>query len=294
MMKDIIELYESGMWNMMEQRFSEAEAAFLETLANLQKRNAEKPGEYDGFIARTKNRLGFLYSQMERISEAESYMTEAREIYRRLAGENPDAYNDEFSEDLINLGRLYLNTERYSESEASFLESLTVLQDKNNTAFVHLNLCDLYVKTNRYSQAEENYNEALKIYRLLAVEERDFFIPCISQTLEELARLHLKQNRFSEAEAELNEAINICQNLSESEDSLESIGGIKHSIAYIYMESLHDYSRAKQLLLESLSIYEKLHERHSEEIINYSDSLNAIKSALSYLEEDDNDSSNKD
>jgi hypothetical protein len=59
------------------------------------------------------------------------------------------------------------------------------------------------------------------------------------------------------------------------------------------MEYFHDYSRAKQLLLESLSIYEKLHERHSEEIINYSDSLNAIKSALSYLEEE-NGSSNKD
>ncbi len=279
---------------MMEQRFSEAEAAFQEVLANLQKRNEEKPGEYDGLIARTKNRLGFLYSQMERISEAESYMTEAREIYRRLVGENPDAYNDEFSEDLINLGRLYLNTERYSESEASFLESLTVLQDKNNTAFVRLNLCDLYVKTNRYSQAEENYNEALKIYRLLAVEEPEEYNHCVLQTLEYLARLHLKQNRFSEAEAKLNEAVNICRSLSESEDSLESIGGIKHSIAYIYMESLHDYSRAKQLLLESLSIYEKLHERHSEEIINYSDSLNAIKSALSYLEEEENGSSNKD
>ena len=104
---------------------------------------------------------------------------------------------------------------------------------------------------------------------------------------------YMMEQRFSEAEAELNEAINICQNLSESEDSLESIGGIKHSIAYIYMESLHDYSRAKQLLLESLSIYEKLHERHSEEIINYSDSLNAIKSALSYLEEEENGSSNR-
>ncbi|MBQ6616962.1 MAG: tetratricopeptide repeat protein [Thermoguttaceae bacterium] len=293
-MKDIKELYNSGMSYMMEQRFSEAEAAFLEALTILQKRNAEKPGEYEDFIARTKNMLGFLYSQMERISEAESYMTEAREIYRRLVGENPDAYNDEFSEDLINLGRLYLNTERYSESEASFLESLTVLQNKTNTAFVRLNLSDLYAKTNRYSQAEENYNEALKIYRLLAVEEPEEYNHCVLQTLEYLARLHLKQNRFSEAEAELNEAINICQNLNESEDSQESIGGIKHSIAYIYMESLHDYSRAKQLLLESLSIYEKLHERHSEEIINYSDSLNAIKSALSYLEEDENGSSNKD
>ncbi len=293
-MKDIKELYNSGMSYMMEQRFSEGEAAFLEVLANLQKRNAEKPGEFDVLIARTKNMLGFLYSQVERSPKTEHYLTEAREIYRRLVGENPDAYNKDFSENLINLGWLYLYTERYSESEASFLESLTVLQDKNNTAFVLLTLGDLYAKTNRYSQAEEKYNEALKIYRLLAVEERDFFIPCISQTLEKLARLHLKQNRFSEAEAELNEAINICQNLSESEDSQESIGGIKHSIAYIYMEYLHDYSRAKQLLLESLSIYEKLHERHSEEIINYSDSLNAIKSALSYLEEDENGSSNKD
>ena len=275
---------------MMQNRFSEAEAAFLEVLTNLQKLNAEKPGEFDGFIARTKNRLGFLYSQMERISEAESYMTEAREIYRRLVDENQDAYNEEFSEDIINLGWLYLNTERYSESEASFLESLTVLQDKTNTAFVRLNLGNLYAKTNRYSQAEENYNEALKIYRLLAVEEPEEYNHCVLQTLEDLARLHLKQRRFSEAEANLNEAVNICRSLSESEDSLIFAGGKLYCLAHIYKERLHDYSRCKELLLESQAAYEKLNELHSGE---FEDPLNAVRDSLKYLEED-NGSSKKD
>ncbi|MBQ2620383.1 MAG: tetratricopeptide repeat protein [Thermoguttaceae bacterium] len=291
MIIDIIELYESGMWNMMEQRFSEAEAAFLEALTILQKRNAEKPGEYEDFIARTKNRLGFLYSQMERISEAESYMTEAREIYRRLAGKNPDAYNKPFSENLINLGWLYLNAERYSESEAIFLESLTVLQDTNNTAFVRLNLGHFYAKTNRYSQAEENYNEALKIYRQLAVEEPEEYNHCVLHTLEDLARLHLKQNRFSEAEAKLNEAVNICRSLSESEDSLIFAGGELYCLAHIYKEDLHDYSRCKELLLESRTAYEKLNELHPGE---FEDPLNAVRDSLKYLEEDENGSSNKD
>ena len=267
MIIDIIELYESGMWNMMEQRFSEAEAAFLEALTILQKRNAE------------------------RISEAESCLTEAREIYRRLAGKNPDAYNDEFSEDLINLGRLYLNTERYSESEASFLESLTVLQDTNNTAFVRLNLGHFYAKTNRYSQAEENYNEALKIYRQLAVEEPEEYNHCVLQTLEYLARLHLKQNRFSEAEAKLNEAVNICRSLSESEDSLECAGGFLHTLAYIYKERLHNNSRCKELFQESQAAYEKLNELHPGE---FEDPLNAVRDSLKYLDEDENGSSNKD
>ena len=275
---------------MMEQRFSEAEAAFLEALTILQKRNAEKPGEYEDFIARTKNMLGFLYSQMERSPKTELYLTEAREIYRRLAGENPDAYNKDFSENLINLGWLYLYTERYSESEASFLESLTVLQDKNNTAFVLLTLGDLYVKTNRYSQAEEKYNEALKTYRLLAVEERDFFIPCISQTLEKLARLHLKQNRESEAKEELNEVVNICRSLTESEDSLLFVAGGLHNLAHIYKEGLHDYSRCKELLLESQTAFEKLNELHPGE---YEDALNDIKDRLMRLDEDENGSSNK-
>ena len=274
----------------MKHRFSKAEAVFLEVLTNLQKRNAEKPGEYDVLIARTKNRLGFLYSQMKRISEAESYMTEAREIYRRLAGENPDAYNKPFSENLINLGWLYLNAERYSESEAIFLESLTVLQDTNNTAFVRLNLGHFYAKTNRYSQAEENYNEALKIYRQLAVEEPEEYNHCVLQTLEYLARLHLKQNRFSEAEAKLNEAVNICRSLSESEDSLECAGGFLHTLAYIYKERLHNNSRCKELLLESRAAYEKLNELHPGE---FEDPLNAVRDSLKYLEEE-NGSSNKD
>ncbi len=294
MIIDIIELYESGMWNMMEQRFSEAEAAFLEALTILQKRNAEKPGEYEDFIARTKNRLGFLYSQMERISEAESYMTEAREIYRRLVVENPDAYNDEFSEDLINLGRLYLNTERYSESEASFLESLTVLQNKTNTAFVRLNLSDLYAKTNRYSQAEENYNEALKIYRLLAVEEPEEYNDCVLHTLEDLASLYLKQNRFSEAEAKLNEALFLGRSLiseSESEDLLECVGSFLLSLAQTYEFNFHNIPRSKQLLQESLSIFKKLKGLHHGE---YKYMLNAIKSSLARLEKKDNGSSNKD
>lgn len=278
------------MSNMMEQRFSEAEAAFLEALTILQKRNAEKPGEYDDFIARTKNMLGFLYSQMERISEAESCLTEAREIYRRLAGENPDAYNKAFSENLINLGWLYLNAERYSESEASFLESLTVLQDNTNTAFVRLNLGHFYAKTNRYSQAEENYNEALKIYRLLAVEEPEEYNHCVLQTLEYLARLHLKQNRFSEAEAKLNEAVIICRSLSESEDSLECAGGFLHTLAYIYKERLHNNSRCKELFQESQAAFEKLNKLHPGE---YQDVLNAVRDSLKYLEED-NGSSNKD
>ncbi|MBR0238987.1 MAG: tetratricopeptide repeat protein [Thermoguttaceae bacterium] len=290
MMKDMKELYNSGMSYMMEQRFSEAEAAFLETLANLQKRNAEKSGEFDGFIARTKNMLGFLYSQMERISEAESCLTEAREIYRRLAGENPDAYNKAFSENLINLGWLYLIAKRYSESEASFLESLAVLQDKINTAFVRLNLGDLYAKTNQYSQAEENYNEALKIYRLLTVEEPEEYNHCVLQTLEYLARLHLKQNRFSEAEAKLNEAVNICRSLSESEDSLECAGGFLHTLAYIYKERLHNNSRCKELFQESQAAYEKLNELHPGE---FEDVLNAVRDSLKYLEEE-NGSSNKD
>ena len=103
--------------------------------------------------------------------------------------------------------------------------------------------------------------------------------------MSDLARTHLKQNRDSEAKEELNEVVNICRSLDESEDSLLFVGAELHNLAHIYKEGLHDYSRCKELLLESQTAFEKLNKLHPGE---FEDALNAVKDSLKFLEEEEN------
>ena len=266
-------------------RYQEAEVDLLKVIDIYKDLSADYPGVYDGDIAKIQFNLGRLYLRTDRQGEGDSALHESIELYRRLVDRNPDVYNQEFIGILIIQADYYLQVERYSEAEEDLLEALSIEQDKEDIAHLRGMLGYLYYSTERYSQAEDNYNKVKNIFRQLAEDNPDDYKPAIADVLSDLARTHLKQNRDSEAKEELNEVVNICRSLDESEDSLLFVGAELHNLAHIYKEGLHDYSRCKELLLESQTAFEKLNKLHPGE---FEDALNAVKDSLKFLEEEEN------
>lgn len=269
-----------------------------------QKQNKQNPESCDEYIAKANLNLGLLYIQMNDYPKSKSCLTGALNTFLRLNEKNSGIYNWELGLAHLNWGLMHMQTNPDSESdieaEANFHKALEYLKKWNDVnpgtcdedfAKTLIHLGRLYLFTERYSEAEDNYNEALSIYRQLAAENPDVYKPAIADVLSDLARTHLKQDRESEAKNELNEVVNICRSLNESEDSLVFVGRGFFTLAHIYKENLHDYSRSKELLLESQAAYEKLNKLHPGE---YEDSLNAVRDSLKYVEDDENGSSNHD
>ena len=283
-------LMNRGLLYLNSNRYQESEADLLKVVDIYNDLSANYPGVYDGDIAKIQYNLGLLYLRTDRPDEADSAMRECIERYRRLVDKNPGGYIQNFIAVLVMRADYYLEEERYSEAEKDIHEALSLEQDKEGVAHLQDMLGYLYYNTERYSQAEDNLNKALNIYRQLSVDDPDAYRKNIADVLSDLARTHLLQNRDSEAKEELNEAVNICRSVNESEDSLILVGGGLHNLAHIYKEGLHDYSRCKELLQESLAAFEKLNKLHPGE---FEDQLNAVKDSLKFLEEDENGSSNQ-
>lgn len=247
-------LLNMGWLNIQKDCYEDAKTVLWDALNIFQRLNTAIQGSQALNIAKTQINLGIAYLCTGSASEAKNLFDQSKERYCQLVDKNPNTYKLEYAGTLIVRG-------------------------------------DFCLQKKFYSKAEEDYNEALIIYRQLAVNNPDVYKPAVADVLSDLARTHLKQNRDSEAKDELNEAVNICRSLKESEDSLIFAGGELYCLAHIYKEDLHDYSRCKELLLESRAAYEKLNKLHPGE---YEDCLNAVRDSLKYLEEDENGSSNKD
>ena len=61
------------------------------------------------------------------------------------------------------------------------------------------NLANLHSNKNEFPEALGKYEEALKIYRELAKENRQTYLPDVATSLNNLANLHSYKNEFPEA-----------------------------------------------------------------------------------------------
>ena len=279
-----------GAYYLQEERYPEAVQDYLEALKGFRSLTENNLEKFDEQIVDVQQELALAYFRLDCPEKAVVYLTDALNTFRRLNKKNPGVYNQDYIGTLVMRADYYSQVERYSEAEKDLLEALSIEQDKKGIALLYSMLGRLFYSIERYSEAEDNYNKAMDIFRQLAVNNPDAYNPAIADVLSELARTHLNQNRESEAKDELNEAVNICRGLNESEDSLMFVAGRFFTSAHIYKERLYDYSRCKELLLESRAAYEKLNELHPGE---FEDQLNAVRDSLKYLEEE-NSSSNKD
>jgi tetratricopeptide (TPR) repeat protein len=70
---------------------------------------------------------------------------------------------------------------------------------------------------NRLDDAKQNFEDALKIYRRLAQQLPDRYLPGLAMTLNDLAFAEASQNRAEEARAHFEESLSILQKLSQSD-----------------------------------------------------------------------------
>ena len=73
------------------------------------------------------------------------------------------------------------------------------------------------------AKSEEKYNEALGIYRKLAKENPDSYLPYVAGTLNNLAVLHNKKNELAKSEENYNEALGIYRKLAEENPAVYEI-----------------------------------------------------------------------
>lgn len=306
-------LLNRALLNMERAYFSEAKADFLDCLERLQELNKENPGFCDDDIAKTLMNLGYLFFNMycnsqveEYIAESDDFLKKALDAYRQLEQENLGTFKRELGLTHLNRGNVYMHTGRTDEAINEFSDALRYFQEQDkelpgscddNIAKTLMNLGSLYLNVYRDSQDEKNLTEsdafltsALEAFRYLDREIPGAFKLQITKVLTEISEVHLNEKQEILAKDELNEALSICRSMTESEESLVFVAGGLYSLAQIYKEGLHDYSRCKELLLESQTAFEKLNELHPGE---YEDALNDIKDRLMRLEEDENGSSNK-
>jgi tetratricopeptide (TPR) repeat protein len=67
----------------------------------------------------------------------------------------------------------------------------------------------LHRNENRMTEARQAYEEALKLYRELAQQNADIYLPYVAMTLNNLGALHGEENRMAEARTAYEESLKI-------------------------------------------------------------------------------------
>ena len=111
-------------------------------------------------------------------------------------------------------------------------------------------------RINHFTQADPKYNEALTIFRQLAVQNPDAYLPDVAETMNNLAVLFYSTNRHQEAKKEFNEALTIRRQLAdqnpdaylpELSDTLNNLA-LLHSVTNRYQEAENKYNEALNIL----------------------------------------------
>ena len=112
---------------------------------------------------------------------------------------------------------------------------------------------------NHFTQAEAEYNEALTIYRQLADNNPDAYLPDVAMTLNNLAILHDETNRHKKAEAEYNEALNIRRQLAEKNPDayLPDVATTLNNLALLHSDT-NRHQEAEEEYNEALTIRRQL------------------------------------
>ena len=117
----------------------------------------------------------------------------------------------------------------------------------------------LYNAQHRFAEGEAAYREALKIYRSLAEENPDAFLPNVAATCDNLANLLKDQHRTEEAERLFREALEICRSLAtENPDAfLSNVATTCNNLACL-LDDQHRTEEAERLFREALEICRSL------------------------------------
>ncbi|MFW9890197.1 MAG: tetratricopeptide repeat protein, partial [Candidatus Thorarchaeota archaeon] len=262
----------------LQDRLSEAEAAFRKAIEIYRELSHKDPDSFLKSVGATLHRLAFILLRRHNAVGAEEALREELDIFRNLAKKAPEAHQRHIARALGSVGYLYFCTGRPSEAEGALRESLEIfkkLAEKSPRAYMdsvanRLNdLGRLQRKLQQYDQAEQSFTEALGLFRELARDAPEVYslgecASCqVSITLQELGHLFWMTDRLFESEDAYREAINIARAI---ESSIPH-----HRHAFLVARMLHDYAlllrhmdridEAENALNESLRILRELSQR---------------------------------
>jgi len=136
---------------------------------------------------------------------------------------------------------------------------------KRERAPVSVILGILYSDVNKFKEAEEAFKEALQIYRQLAEENPEAYLPEVAGTQNNLGNLYRNVNKFKEAEEAFKEALQIYRHSAEKnpEAYLPKVAMTQNNLGILY-RNVNKFKEAEEAYKEALQIRRQLAEKNPE------------------------------
>ena len=152
-------------------------------------------------------------------------------------------------------GALYDNPNWFEKACNYYREALRAHKSADNL----FSFAYFLRKNSRISEAKANYQESLDIYRTLAKNEPDVYLPYVAVTLNNLASLQQDLGDFKTAKENYLESLDIRRKLAKNEPDvyLPDVAVTLNNLALL-QQALGDFETAKENYLESLDIRRKL------------------------------------
>ncbi len=169
--------------------------------------------------------------------------------------------------------------DRFKITCAHFEKSLQANKNIDNTfAYAHF-----LQKHHQNNKATPLYQQALDIYRTLAQNNPQTFLPDVATTLNNLAILHSDKNEFQKAENAYDEALGIYRKLAQNnpQSFLPNVAGTLNNLGALH-KAKNKFQKAEKAYDEALDIYRKLAQNNPQSFLsNVAMTLNNLASLYS-------------
>ncbi|MBK7936626.1 MAG: hypothetical protein IPJ82_05840 [Lewinellaceae bacterium] len=214
--------------------------------------------------------LGNSYFECKQIPAAEKAYKGSLDIYRALARQNPNTFLPELADILESLGDTY---------SYAFFESEDWEEDPSMALGAEQDM-------NLALEAEKAYSEATDIYRRLAQQNPDAFLPELAQSLHDLGSCYVDQEKAGDAEKVYVESVGIYRKLTDKNPEVFLPGLVRSlsRLAGFYLGTKKPES-AEKAYTESINICRKLADKNpdvflpvlAENLVNLAGFYNRIK-----------------
>ena len=236
-----------------------SETMFSEVLSIREKWVGVNEMIYKPQLAQTLNNLANLYFQTQRSSKGENLYLRALVLYQELIDEGNVSYEADKAATLANLAALYQHTGQISTSKSHYCEAMVLFSRLAKDAPVPYEssltkvvgaLLGLLSEKN-----ESNYREKLEIYRLLANDHPERYIPLVAQTLNTLADFYDNSHQLGKSESLYTEALETYRRLAslDADTYTPYVARTLGNLSYHFLLT-KDYEKAERYARDALAI----------------------------------------
>lgn len=208
------------------QEYKESEKNYEEAVKIFGELSDKYPGRFLISFVVALNTLAEFQRDIQKYANAIQNYRKQLKIYELLVIKDP-LFLFELSRTYFNLARLQEKSSRFEEVEKIYLKSIESIQiyqgldmEKQTqceafVAYISLFLGEFQYKNKKYPKATKSYQKALELYRALAKQDQQTFLPSVISSLNLIAVLLQQINRHDESQAMLQEANEIRLKLEE-------------------------------------------------------------------------------